>query len=284
MDARVAFPQTTLSAVGRGRHLPRRWTGDRVTAVFTLALAFPFAAAAYETGGAILPLLVAALLVAIAWTLLFTRLRAKDMNWHAVPTAIVFALMAPPGVPLWQALLALSFGVVAGEQVFGGRGYSFLHPAVAALAFLFFSFPATTGEQAESRLVMAAALPGALLLLSSGLISWRILVSTAIGFSGWIALTGFGAPPGAMLTPALVLGAVYLVCDPTSAAATNPGRWAHGLLVGVLIALLGQAGPGVGATAAVVFAALLGSVFAPMIDRIVIHVNVARRRRRQWPA
>lgn len=282
MDARFEFPQTTLAA-GRGTHLPRSWTGDRVTSVFTLALAFPLAAALYETGGGLLPLLAGALVVAVGWTLLFTRLRGKDMNWHAVPTAIVFCLLMPPAVPVWQALLALSFGVVVGEQVFGGRGYSFLHPAVAALAFLLFSFPATGGEQSDSWLVAAAVLPGVLLLLATGLISWRILLSIAIGFSGWMILKGLGLPSGAVLTSSLALGVVYLVCEPTSAAATNPGRWAYGLLVGMLIVILGEAGQGIGSTGAVVFAALLGSVFAPLIDRIVVRVNVNRRRRRQWP-
>ena len=84
-------------------------------------------------------------------------------------------------------------------------------------------------------------------------------------------------------TSSLALGVVYLVCEPTGAAATNPGRWAYGLLAGMLIVILGEAGRGIGSTAAVVFAALLGSVFAPLIDRIVIRINVNRRRRRQWP-
>lgn len=282
MNARVEFPQTTLAA-GRGAHLPRSWAGDRVTSVFALALAFPLAAALYETGGGLVPLLVGALAVAAGWTLLFSRLRGKAMNWHAVPTAIVFFLLAPPEAPLWQALLALSFGVVGGEQVFGGRGYSFLHPAVVALAFLFFSFPETTAGQPDSWLVAAAVLPGALLLLATGLVSWRILLSVAIGFCGWMVLKGLGLPSGAVPASGLALGAVYLVSEPTSAAATNPGRWAYGLLVGMLIVALGEAGPGIGSTAAVVFAALLGSVFAPMIDRVVISLNVKRRRRRQWP-
>lgn len=280
MDARIDFPQTAL-AVGRGGHLPRRRTGDRATSVFSLALAFPLAAAAYETAGAILPLVAGALAVALGWTLLFTRLRGRQMNWHAVPTAIVFCLMVPSGLPAWQALLALSFGVVIGEQIFGGRGYSFLHPAVAALAFVFFSFPASGAEQGDTLLVAAAVLPGALLLLASGLISWRILVSVAIGFSSWAMLKGLGMP-GALLTSSLALGAVYLVCEPASAAATNPGRWAYGLLVGVLIVILGEAGQGVGSTAAIVFSALLGSVFAPLIDRIAVRINITRRKRRPW--
>jgi Na+-transporting NADH:ubiquinone oxidoreductase subunit B len=283
MDAKVEFPQTALAAGGRAAQLPRRWTGDRVTSIFAMALAFPLAARLYESGTAFLPLLAGSLVVAVGWTLLFTRLRGKDMNWHAMPTAIVFALLVPPDVPLWQALLSLSFGLVLGEQVFGGRGYSFLNPAVAALAFLFFSFPAASLGQADSQLVALAVAPGALLLLASGLISWRILLAAAAGFIGWMGLKGLGLPSPELLTASLALGLVHLIAEPTSATATNPGRWAYGLLAGALLVILGDAGQGIGSTAPVVFAALLASVFAPLIDRIVVLVNVNRRRRRTWP-
>lgn len=283
MDARLEFPQTTLAASGWRAHLPRRWTGDRVTTVFTLALAFPLAAMLYERGGALLPLLAGALAVAVGWTILFTRLRGRDMNWHAVPVAIIFTLLVPPAVPLWQALLALSFGVVVGEQVFGGRGYSFLHPAVAALAFLFFSFPDATLEEVDFPWVTLAVVPGTVLLLATGLVSWRILLAAVIGFAGWASLKGLGLPWEMVPSTALALGVIHLVCEPTSAAATNPGRWAYGLFTGALIVILGEAGQGVGSAAAVVFAALLGSIFAPLIDRIVVLVNVKRRRQRQWP-
>jgi Na+-transporting NADH:ubiquinone oxidoreductase subunit B len=245
-------------------------------------VAFPLAATLGETGGRQVPLLAGSLAVAVGWTLMFTWARARPMNWHAVPTAIVFSLLAPQ-VPLWQALLALSFGVVVGEQVFGGRGYSFLNPAVAALAFLFFSFPAAAAGSAPSPLVAFAVLPGALLLLASGLVSWRILVAVVIGLTGWMAVKGLGLPSAGVLTASLALGVIHLVCEPTSAAATNPGRWAYGLLVGMLLVILGEAGQGIGSTGSVVFAALLGSVFAPLIDRIVMHLDIKRRERRRWP-
>lgn len=283
MDAKVEFPQIMLSAAGQPAHLPRRWTGDRVTIVFVLALVFPLAAALYQTGGGLVPLLAGSLAVTVCWTLLFSRLRRRVMNWYAVPTAIIFALMVPPSVPLWQAMMALSFGVVVGEQVFGGRGYSFIHPAVAGLAFLFFSFPGSAASPAQFTLVTAAGAAGAVLLLVSGLISWRILLAVVIGLFGWLALKGLHQPWDAVLTSSLALGVVYLVCDPVCAASTNPGRWAYGLLVGVLIVILGAAGGGIGSTTAVVFAAMLGSIFAPLIDRTAVLVNARRRRRRAWP-
>lgn len=282
MDTRIEFPQTAIAAIGRAKPSARRWAGDRDTAIFTLALLPPLTVSFYESGAGLLPVLAGALFVAIGWTLLFSLFRGRDMSWHIVPVAVVFSLLLPPSVPLWQALLALSFGVVMGEQIFGGRGYAFLHPAVVALAFLFFSFPGIAMGPANASFVALAALPGAALLLATGRISWRILLMAALIPAAW-TMIGEGGTPAALLTVSFAIGIVYLVGEPTSAAVTNPGRWAYGLLAGVLMVLLGEAGDGIGSTGTVVFTALLASTFAPLIDRIVIFANVRRRRRRQWP-
>ena len=45
-------------------------------------------------------------------------------------------------MPLWQAALGISFGVVIGKEVFGGTGKNFLNPALTGRAFLFFAYPA----------------------------------------------------------------------------------------------------------------------------------------------
>jgi Na+-transporting NADH:ubiquinone oxidoreductase subunit B len=283
MDARVElprdFPQAELSASRRSVHLPGRWTPDRLTIVFSLALLPPLAVTLAERGGFFLLPLAASLALALAWTGLFAWTRGRAMGWNAIPAAAVFALLVPPDMPLWQALMALSFGVVVGEQIFGGHGYSFLDPPTAALAFLLFSFPGAA-EAPNSPAVALAALAGGALLLATGLASWRVLLGAAAGLFAWLAVKGYAPPFGEELTSALALGMVYLVAEPVSAAATNPGRWAYGLLAGMLVVLLGAAGAGPGSTASVVFAALLAGTFAPLIDRIVILLNVRQRRRR----
>ncbi|MBZ4241253.1 RnfABCDGE type electron transport complex subunit D, partial [Mycobacterium tuberculosis] len=53
-----------------------------------------------------------------------------------------FALIVPPTLPLWQAALGISFGVVIAKEIFGGTGRNFLNPALAGRAFLFFAYPA----------------------------------------------------------------------------------------------------------------------------------------------
>ena len=55
---------------------------------------------------------------------------------------ILFALIVPPTLPLWQAALGISFGVVIAKEIFGGTGRNFLNPALAGRAFLFFAYPA----------------------------------------------------------------------------------------------------------------------------------------------
>ena len=56
-------------------------------------------------------------------------------------TSILFALIVPPELPLWQAALGITFGVVLAKEVFGGTGKNFLNPALAGRAFLFFAYP-----------------------------------------------------------------------------------------------------------------------------------------------
>jgi len=63
-------------------------------------------------------------------------------------TSILFALTCPPDLPLWQAALGISFGVVIGKEVFGGTGKNFLNPALTGRAFLFFAYPAEMSGEA----------------------------------------------------------------------------------------------------------------------------------------
>src|SRR5690606_20017406 len=55
----------------------------------------------------------------------------------------------PPTLPLWQAALGITFGVIFAKEVFGGVGMNFLNPALTARAFLFFAYPAAiSGDKA----------------------------------------------------------------------------------------------------------------------------------------
>ncbi len=89
-----------------------------------------------------LPIYLTTFIVGGFWEVLFAMKRGHEVNEGFFVTSILFALILPPSIPLWQVALGISFGVVIGKEVFGGTGKNFLNPALAGRAFLFFAYPA----------------------------------------------------------------------------------------------------------------------------------------------
>jgi Na+-transporting NADH:ubiquinone oxidoreductase subunit B len=76
------------------------------------------------------------------WEVLFATVRGHEVNEGFFVTSVLFALILPPSIPLWQVALGITFGVVVGKEIFGGTGKNFLNPALTGRAFLFFAYPA----------------------------------------------------------------------------------------------------------------------------------------------
>ncbi|PCK10150.1 MAG: NADH:ubiquinone reductase (Na(+)-transporting) subunit B [Alteromonadaceae bacterium] len=94
------------------------------------------------------PIYMVVFFVGAFWEVLFAMKRGHEINEGFFVTSILFALTCPPSLPLWQAALGISFGVVIGKEVFGGTGKNFLNPALTGRAFLFFAYPAyMSGDQ-----------------------------------------------------------------------------------------------------------------------------------------
>lgn len=82
------------------------------------------------------------------WEVLFATVRKHEVNEGFFVTSILFALICPPDLPLWQVALGITFGVVVGKEIFGGTGKNFLNPALTGRAFLYFAYPAQiSGDQ-----------------------------------------------------------------------------------------------------------------------------------------
>lgn len=89
-----------------------------------------------------LPIYITTFVAGIFWEVLFAIVRGHEVNEGFFVTSILFALIVPPDIPLWQVAMGISFGVVIGKEVFGGTGKNFLNPALTGRAFLFFAYPA----------------------------------------------------------------------------------------------------------------------------------------------
>lgn len=131
-----------------------------------------------------------------------------------------------------------------------------------------------------------AILLGALLLLFTGVASWRIMLSVFAG--GYLMGLGFNAI-GAnvyMDLPAhmhlviggFAFGAVFMATDPVSAAQTNRGKWIYGSLIGIMAVVIRVFNPAY--PEGMMLAILLLNVFAPTIDHYVVQGNIKRRLKR----
>ena len=94
------------------------------------------------------PIYFVTLVVGGVWEVLFAVIRKHEINEGFFVTSILYALILPPAIPLWQVAVGISFGVVIGKEVFGGTGKNFVNPALAGRAFLYFAYPIETSGDA----------------------------------------------------------------------------------------------------------------------------------------
>ncbi|ACV27764.1 NADH:ubiquinone reductase (Na(+)-transporting) subunit B [Kangiella koreensis] len=88
-----------------------------------------------------IPIYAVTFIVGGFWEVLFASVRGHEINEGFFVTSILFALILPAEIPLWQVALGISFGVVVAKEIFGGTGKNFMNPALAGRAFLFFAYP-----------------------------------------------------------------------------------------------------------------------------------------------
>lgn len=253
------------------------WSVDRTAFAMLLCLFPPLGVAINDKGIALLSVVTLCVVVAVGWQALFSVVRKRQIGWDGIGTAIIFALIAGEAVPLWQIALAVTFGIVVGEQLFGGRGFNFLNPAVVALAFLTFSFTGTSFTEPTVWFGIATV-PSFIFLIATRLISWRLVVGIGAGLVAVGLLLGQNFRPD-ILSSGFIFIIAFLACDPVSSASTNLGRWANGMLIGGLAWVFTPAGGIPIGPEALVPAVLLTSVFAPLIDTLVVMLNTFTRMR-----
>lgn len=132
-----------------------------------------------------------------------------------------------------------------------------------------------------------AILIGAVMLLWTGIASWKIMLSTfAGGLLTGLLLNAVGPEGSYMAMPAInhlvmggfAFGAVFMATDPVTGAQTERGKWIYGFLIGLMAVLIRVFNAGY--PEGMMLAILLLNTFAPFIDHFVVQSNIKRRLRR----
>jgi len=89
----------------------------------------------------LLPIYAVTMAAGGLWEVVFAGVRNHEINEGFFVTSLLFTLILPATIPLWQVAVGISFGVVIGKEVFGGTGKNFLNPALVGRAFLYFAYP-----------------------------------------------------------------------------------------------------------------------------------------------
>ena len=126
---------------------------------------------------------------------------------------------------------------------------------------------------------MQGILIGAVILVATGIASWKIMVSSvagalAIGYIGFAA--GVTDLPGwyQLLMGGFAFGTVFMATDPVTSAQTECGKWIYGFLIGALSVTVRLFNPGY--PEGMMLAILFMNTMAPLIDHCVISASIKR--------
>ena len=198
-------------------------------------------------------------------------------------TARAFAFFAYPtymsGNKVWVSE-ASNVDAISGETILGTLA------AGGEVSYSMFEMfqGAIPGSIAETSTLWVAV--GALILILTGVGSWRIIVGGVLGaavmgllFNLWgaNALMSFSWM-NHLVVGGFAFGIVFMATDPVSGAQTNKGKWIYGILVGIFCIMIRVFNPAY--REGVMLAILLMNVFAPTIDHYVVNGNIKKRKKR----
>ncbi len=138
--------------------------------------------------------------------------------------------------------------------------------------------PGSVGETS----VIAIAI-GALLLLVTGVASWKTMLSVFVGGSVMAALfsaLGMTSIPWYehLILGGFCFGAVFMATDPVTSARTEKGKYVYGALIGVMTIVIRVMNHGY--PEGMMLSILLANLFAPLIDYCVVQGNINKRMKR----
>lgn len=281
---------------------------------------------------AVIPKVILSYVVGLGIEFAWAQMKGEEIQEGYLVSGIIIPLIIPVNCPLWMLALAVAFSVIFVKEIFGGTGMNIFNVALAARAFLFFSYPskmsgdsvwvandtifglgnvlpdtftqatplAVVGQHGDIGYSMfdmiVGFIPGsigetsviaigigAVILLFTGIASWKTMLSVFVGgaFTAWLfSLSGSTPIPvyEHLILGGFCFGAVFMATDPVTSARTETGKYIYGFLIGVVAIVVRVMNPGY--PEGMMLAILLMNMFAPLIDYCVVQRNISRRMKR----
>ena len=252
--------------------------------------------AGYLVSGMLIPLIVPVdvplwmLAIAVAFAVLFGKEVFGGTGMNFLNPALLcraFLFFSYPskmsGSEVW---ISLRNGESLVDGVTGATPLAYANEGLAAVNNAGFSawdlFAGTVpGSVGETSVI--AILIGAVILIWTGVASWKIMISSV---GGALLVGRLGIVCGATDIPAwyqlimggFAFGTVFMATDPVTSAQTECGKWIYGFLVGALCVVVRLFNPGY--AEGMMLAILLMNTFAPLIDHYVTSAAISRRMKR----
>ena len=234
----------------------------------------------------------------------FMKLDVSVSDLSCIVTGLLLALNLTSTIPWWICVIGSFVAIILAKMIFGGIGYNFINPALAARCFLLISFTArmtsftydsVTGAtplaiiktQGISKINLLdlflgnkagvigevsilCILLGATFLVITKVITLRIPLAYIITFA--IVMFFIGKQQFdiqyviiQVLSGGLIFGAFFMATDYTTSPVTPRGEIIFGIILGFLTALF--RGPN---SEGVSYAIILGNLLVPLIERVTI--------------
>ena len=245
----------------------------------------------------------AAVAAEFVWNVLLKKQQTIG-DLSAVVTGLLLGLNLSSTVPVWVAVIGSFVAIIIVKQMFGGLGYNFVNPAIAARIVLLVSFPsmmttfsAPLTSYGDSVDAITAATPlaaetatsvkelffgmhagsigetSAFLLLIGGLyLMARRVISPAIPLSfigtvGIMTLIFGGELLPTLFSGGLMLGAIFMATDYTTSPFTPIGRIVYGIGCGLITFVIREFGS---LPEGVSYAIILMNIITPHINKLTL--------------
>lgn len=290
-----------LLRVSSSPHIRSQETTRRIMLDVVIALLPASIVGVYYFGLNAAIVLALAVIAAVLSEAVFQKARKQEVtisDFSAVVTGLLVGMNIPATAPWYLPVFGSVFAVIIAKQLFGGLGFNWVNPALAARAVLLISWPThmtnyvapfsdatsaatplTSGQFPALMDMFLGNMPGtigevsaAALLLGGIYLVIRGVIKVHIPLV-YMAMTAvflmlFGVPVDELLPQILAgglfLGAIFMATDYASSPLTTKGQIIFAVGAAFMTALIRQKG---GMPEGVSYAILLMNVATPMIDK-----------------